>query len=296
MAFPVRRKLPPGHRSTFGQAGPPRTLATTKEGKRIIFYLFGLVAVIGSVFGNRLLRPDQGPATSRSATQADALTRPPKSFVRSDTLHSLITAEDLTSQPSAPGVAAILREFAALPEIGEPKEIVNLDIKEALTFPERFRGGWVRMEGIPSDVWTISIDTPEVPYGMLFCGVLVDNPSATGVQFGTIAKIPKELDPARCRVEVEGVFLQNLRWETMSHKPSEKYRTTPFLVVRSVRIVEAKDPKTWLNNLWVPLLSIVGVLAALGTFIVVRVVEKKKSRGGYRLKTPGFDRSQTHGK
>lgn len=301
MAFP--RPLPPKVKHPMlTRREPPKGFLGTNEGKRVIMMMVMLVAVVGSVFGNKILhRQDATPASG--PTSQLSLRHLPAEFLSADTKHLLIAAEDGAQKPLEPGLIAILRAFNERMELAknvnpksrppEPK-LVDLNITEALAAPDKFRGGWVRFQGIPSTAWTVDLANAVAPKGVYYTGILVEDPRSTGVMFGTTERLP-DFERARCRLEIEGVFLQNVRFETQSLRPSERYRTVPFVVARSVRIFEEKPQKTWMDQLFLPVIVGLVFVTAVATYLVVKQVDKRRSISGYRIRPGGPMRSKSNG-
>ena len=138
----------------------------TAEGRRVVIYLFALLAVGGVVYQTVQNRAAALAETQNSTRPVEVL-NPPKSFVTADTLHAMITAVDGMSRPSEPGVAAILNEFKKRKDgvvdsrtgkkITDPERVL-MSSTETVAEPAKFRIGYIRCRCIPTIANNVEVD------------------------------------------------------------------------------------------------------------------------------------------
>lgn len=271
----------------------------TAEGRRVVIYLVALVAVGGVVYQTVQNRA-AALAQTQSSTRPVEVKHPPTSFVTADTLHAMITAVDGMSRPSEPGVAAILNEFKMRKEgevdartgkkLGDP-ELVLMRSAEAVAEPAKFRGGYVRFRGIPTTAYTLGFDNPLAPKGVIYHGIVVEDPHSGvgGVMFGTVGKIP-DFTPAEGMLEVEGVFLQTVTFETKSNREAERFRTVPYIVASSVKFFDASKIESptasWGERLIIPAAIVAMIVLSIAIVFLIKRIQKADRPSGPSVGLP----------
>jgi hypothetical protein len=230
------------------------------SGRRLAAYAFGLLALIIVQFRGMMTPPadasrsaapqaSDAPADSRAASRPVVeILHPPTSFLPDYVRHELRAVPDEIEDFSDFGAASIFKYLqgmvdptamvptgpegaATRPSTGQATDLVNA---EALAEPERFRGGMVRSSGKLVRFRTLGFKPGVVPDDLIYQGFLVGDPQSPegGVMFLTLIK-PPEYDRAEDTLEVEGVFLQNSRYEAVNGA----VRRVPCLVATSIRIL-----------------------------------------------------------
>ncbi len=271
---------------------PPKPFLKTPEGKRITIFGFGFAALIATLLSGvkhpsaQETRQTDSQPTSRPVT---VLAHPPATFIPASVLHVIRAVQDETEEPSEAARAAVLKWLypTAGPESG-PTELpptlnpTELAIDEARAFPDAFRGGHVRTRGQVIRVRTY--DSDRVPGERIYRGYLVQDPRAAGVMFDTINPLPgdkfEKLDP----IEIEGVFVQNIRYEAVNGK----FQTVPYIVATSMRVARPETPHSLWQNPLVLLMMVAIVLFGLAAWLIIqRRLRRDIPPPGFRARRPG---------
>jgi hypothetical protein len=202
-------------------------------------------------------------------------------------LHQLRTLEDFAPNPRDSAIATVIGYLATIggPE-SRPQSVTftDLDVDQALAYPQDFRGGLVRVRGQYLGVDTRSIQHPAIadPEGWTYRGYLFGKGRAGPVPVlfqGTM--MPPDV-PRDTPMEVEGVFLQAVQYETKDGKT----RTAPFLVASSVRAVKFEAKRSILDTLFLPIVCALIILIVMTTLYLFKK-SRVPARSRYVARPPG---------
>jgi hypothetical protein len=285
--FP-RRGIPIQKPAIPARPEAPLPFFRTASGRRMLLYIFALVALAGTMIqgvGKRNRAAQEAAAESRPAE----LTSPPRSFVSKDLLHQIRTLEDFTPEPPPAAIGAAIGYLNGRGSESRPAVVdwTWLDIAQSLAHPAEFRGGLVRIRGLFAGMDTRVLNHPAVPdpEGFTYRGWLyTKTPGGDAmVTFQTASKPPDFEKEAP--IELEGVFLQAIEYE--SKKGS--VRTAPFLVVDSVRPAPPEDARGFLDTLFVPIIVVLIILILATTLFLFRK-SRRPASPRYTARPPGPER------
>jgi hypothetical protein len=262
---------------------PPKPFLKTSSGRRMVLYVFGLVALLGT-----LLKGVGASAPPRTQEGADSraiqVTNPPKAFVAPEVLHQLRTIQDFTREPNDAAITTTVAFFekAKGPE-GPALEWTDLDIEQAVAHPEAFRGGLVRVSGLLAGVETLALHHPAIPSGKIYRGYLWCR-TASGADAMVVwdTPAPPEFEKETPLI-VEGAFLQAIQYEARKGA----VRSTPFLVATAVRPAPPSEGKSILETLFVPITVSLIILILVMTLFLLKRSRKPAAAPDYRVRPPG---------
>lgn len=289
MALPP---LDPNRRAAFGGAARlrGRPFLRTTSGRRLIGYGCAFVVVVAVIIngttwgaiGGAKTGPDSKPA-SRIEPVLLTIDHPPITFVPSSVRHRLLGVPNADDNAVDFGTEVLLTHLGLPPAVDEKADsreagvasrparsaVVDLVNEEAVADADAFRGGYVRAVGKCVRWRTVAFDRPAHPQGMIYEGILVTSPKAEhgGVMFVTTTP-PPDYERAEDTLEVEGIFLNNVRYEAHTGKQ----RTVPCLVATSVVVLPRRVSDPLINNrVWIPMMLVL----ATGTVVITLILTRK---------------------
>lgn len=259
----------------------------TALGRRLLIYgilfLLFLPVFINKARGDGAAR--QGGGDSRPQV---ALTNAPRQFVPNNVMHSLVSLEDFTEGANDGAIGVVLGYLKSLggAESRASVDWTDLDVTQALAYPEHFRGGLVRIRGAFFRSDGQDIQQPAVPLGVVFRGWLAVREGHTDYVLAYMTDDRTKFEPPQV-VEAEGVFLQAIRYEDKKGF----VRTAPLVVVPSLRLSPTLPPQTFLDKHFSTAI-IVLIIVVLGTtwFLLRRKSGQLASRRRFVARPPGPER------
>lgn len=250
------------------------TPAKSGEFQRI-FWLLGLVAVVGGAFiwfqYSALQKAERAEAEK---VQRESSTLVPKEKLTPEQIEARKTAlltkfegaladienDSPLNYNETPGYRKLLEILIRFtPEEVTQRTTLEFDWKTAMDDPDGWRGEFVRARGILSEMWAIKLKSPVLGRPDVYRALLSDGENPF---FIDLTERPPDLkSDSREVLEVEGVFYRTVRYEGRQGV----WYTNPLLVVRNLRVLQASTDTGWRawmseHGLW--------ILSGMAVFVI----------------------------
>lgn len=181
------------------------------------------------------------------------------------------------------GYRHLLEQIASYsPEELSEKARRILDPEAVMRDPDRWRGQFVRLRAVPSDIWAVKLRQPVAGISDVWRGVLISEQESPRrgddeVRYEAVVvdfvSVPTGFEARRDAVEVEGVLYRTVGYE------NERGRAVvaPYLIGRTLHVIEGRqEEKSFLRDHTGTLL--IGMAVVFGLARLLMYVFQRRSR------------------
>ncbi len=252
-----------------------------------ILWLFGLLIFMG-LFAVYLLQ--RLPSSEPDPTAAAEMPPPTQEELEQQAVElstrfqgALADTENGQGFVETSGYRHLLEQVASFsPEELRERSRHLLDPEAVMLEPDLWRGRFVRLRGVPSDIWAVKLRQPVAGISDVWRGTMIieqesvrrgdDRIRNEGVMVDFVSA-PTGFEAGRDAVEVEGVFYRTVGYENERGQPA----VAPYLIGRTLRVVEGRhEEKRFLRDHTGTLL--IGMAVVFGLARLLMYVFQRRSR------------------
>ncbi len=185
------------------------------------------------------------------------------------------------------GYAKLLELLAGMtPEATIAKAADYLDYPEVVAQPDLYRGEFLRVRGLVGGLYAVKLERPVHDITDVWRGTVAQPNGDEAVVFDFIGT-PPDFESQRTVLEVDGLLYRMVSYESRTHEQ----RTSPYMLVRSIREIEAASPTGSKSKV----VAILMGLLAIGGYLLLRTAlrgRKEPFQGRSRLKSMYLERQR----
>ncbi len=161
-----------------------------------------------------------------------------------------------------------------------------LDYPKVVAQPDLYRGEFLRVRGLVGGLYAVKLERPVHDITDVWRGTVAQPDGSEAVVFDFIGT-PPAFESQRTVLEVDGLLYRMVSYESKTHLT----RTSPYLLVRSIREIQATSPTATKSKV----VAILMGLLAIGGYLLLRTAlrgRKEPFQGRSRLKSMYLERQR----